>query len=315
MRRPVPTRCTLTAVLGVASLCSVAPVRAEEVCSGPELHLITPEGDAWRDAAEQLGKRLRAAGELDRCARVTGRPDGSGVLLEITTSDGRTASRHVDDVAELLRTCEALLVLPTAPTPASKAEPSEQLGRDSAREPSPIPPAPSPRHVEVGVGGAVRVGGGPLYVGGGAAAFALFAQGAWLLSASARWDAIEAIATEPVPMDFYMQSEAVGVSFGRRFLFSSVQVDGLVGPNIVLESQDADDVDSNRDVHGASADFRLGLALRVSGPRSSSIHAFATADFEASPARLRASKSLDRILPTLPAWSSGLAVGVAWSLE
>ena len=116
-------------------------------------------------------------------------------------------------------------------------------------------------------------------------------------------------------MDFYMQSEAVGVSFGRRFTFSSVLLDALVGPNIVLESQDADDVDMNREVHGASADFRLGVALRVSGPRLSSVRAFATADFEGSPARFRSSKTLDRILPTLPEWSSGLAVGVAWGLE
>ena len=114
-------------------------------------------------------------------------------------------------------------------------------------------------------------------------------------------------------MDFYMQSEAVGVSFGRRFTLSSVQLDALLGPNIVLESQDADD--TNREVHGASADFRLGVALRVSGPRLSSVRAFATGDFEGSPARFRATKSLDPILPTLPAWSSGLAVGVAWGLE
>jgi len=312
MRRPARIRCTLVVALGVALLCSVAPAMAEEACTSPELHLVTPEGDEWRDAADRLGQYLRAAGDLDRCARVTGRPDGDGVLLEVTTSDGRTASRHVSNVAELLRTSEALLVLPPKPPPrAVQTTPAELPPRELAKPPA----AAATHHVELGVGGAVRLGGSPLFIGGGIAGFAAFAQGAWLLSASARWDAIEAIASEPTPMDFYMQSEAVGVSFGRRFALSHVLLDALVGPNIVLESQEADDVDSSREVHGASADFRLGVALRLSGPRFSSLRAFATADFEASPARLRASKTLDPILPTLPAWSSGLAVGVAWGLE
>ncbi len=312
MRRPARIGHTLVVVLGVTSFGSVSPAWAQQGCTSPQLNLITPAGDSWHNAAEQLGEHLRAVGELDKCARVTGRPDGTGVLLEITTGDGRTASRHVENLPELLRTCEALLVLPPKPVPmplkvtAAELPPPEPVKQAAA--------APT-HHVEVGVGGALRFGGGPLYVGGGISAFALFAQGAWLLSASARWDAVEAIVTEPTPMDFYMQSEAVGVSFGRRFTLASLQLDALVGPNIVLESQDADDVDPNRDVHGASADFRLGAALRVSGPRFSSVRAFATGDFEGSPARLRSSKSLDRILPTLPWWSSGLSVGVAWGLE
>lgn len=310
MQRPVSIRSTLHVVLGLASLCSVSSARAAENCASPELQLITPEGDEWRNAAEELGKHLRAAGELDKCARVSGRPDGEAVLLEITTSDGRTARRRVTTLPELLRTCEALLVLPPKPAPPPpQASPAELPPPEPVRAQA----TTTAHHVELGVGGALRFGGSPLYVGGGIAAFALFAQGAWLLSASARWDAIEAIVTEPAPMDFYMQSEAVGVSFGRRFALSSVQLDTLIGPNIVLESQDADD--TNREVHGASADFRLGVAVRVSGPRLSSVRAFATGDFEGSPARLRSAKALDPILPTLPAWSSGLAVGVAWGLE
>ncbi len=312
MRRPARIRHTLAVVLGVMSFGSASPARAQQDCVSPQLNLITPKGDTWAGAAEQLGEHLRAAGELDKCARVTGRPEGTGVLLEVTTSDGRTASRHVESLPELLRTCEALLVLPPKAAPRSVKASAAEL---PPAEPTRRAIAAPTHHVEIGVGGALRFGGGPLYVGGGIAAFALFAQGAWLLSASARWDAVEAIVTEPTPMDFYMQSEAVGVSFGRRFTFSSIQLDALVGPNIVLESQDADDVAPNRDVHGASADFRLGAALRVSGPRFSSVRAYATGDFEGSPSRLRSSKSLDRILPTLPWWSSGLAVGVAWGLE
>jgi hypothetical protein len=40
--------------------------------------------------------------------------------------------------------------------------------------------------------------------------------------------------------------------------------------------------------------------------------AVSPSDFEGSPARVSSQKHLDRALPQLPWWSSGLAVGVLW---
>ena len=70
--------------------------------------------------------------------------------------------------------------------------------------------------------------------------------------------------------------------------------------------------DMAREVHGAAADFRLALGVRISGPGSSSVRAFAGADFEGSPARLHSARIIDRALPHLPWWSTGLALGVLW---
>ena len=275
----------------------------------PKINVVLPSGADWDGATEQLAAHLRTVGNLDRCARVTVRPRGTGVVLEITTSDGRSATRQVDSVANLLRTTEALLELPPAEPVRRLAEKPSPL-----EVPPPTPPALQPHapvtHFELGAGGSLRFGGGPLYAGGGVASFAEFVLDRWLLGVSARWDLADAFVNQLTPGDFSMRSSAYGVSIGNRFEFGESSADALFGPTIVLEHEHADDSDT--EIHGDAADFRLALALRVSGPRSSSIRAFATGDFEASPARIRAQKFIDRSLPPLPWWSSGLAVGVLW---
>jgi hypothetical protein len=302
------SRLALGLAFGTFSVAGSVPAANPAECVAPKINVVVPDGPEWQTATQDLTEHLRGLADLDRCARVLVRPSGVGVVLEITTGDGRQAARQVASVAELLRTAEALLVLPPEPArPAPKPSPAE------------IPPPPEPRplerpitatHVELGAGGSLRFGGGPLYAGGGVAGFAEFALDRWLLAVSARVDIGDVIVSGPTPSDFHMESSAVGVSVGHRLEFANAGLDTLLGPSIVLEDQDADDPD--KEVHGAAADFRLALALRVSGPRSSSIRAFATGDFEASPARIRAQKSISPDLPSLPWWSSGLSVGLLW---
>ncbi len=295
--------CTALISSGLLAVCAPA---AGSACSAPKISVSFPPGPAWQNAAAELTERLRSLEDLDRCARVTARPSGTGVDLEIVTSDGREALRHVETVAELLRTAEALLVLPPEPARAVATSPLELPPPEPARARAAV----ISTHVELGAGASLRFGGGPAYVGGGVAGFAQFALDGWLLAASGRWDIADAIVNQPTASDFQMQTSVVGVSVGRRLELASADLDTLVGPNVVLESQDADDV--NREVHGAAADFRVALGMRLSGPKSSSVRAFASADFEASPSRLRSARVIDRALPHLPWWSTGIALGVLW---
>ncbi|MEO8903111.1 MAG: hypothetical protein ABI627_16440 [Polyangiaceae bacterium] len=295
-----------TALLASGLLAVSADAAASTACTAPKVSVAFPTSPEWQTAASDLTERLRSLEDLDRCARVTVRPSGTGVELEIVTNDGREARRHVETVAELLRTAEALLVLPPEPRPRVAASPLEVPPPDAARARVPA----ISTHIELGAGASLRAGGGPAYVGGGVAGFAQFALDRWLLAVSGRWDITDAIVNQPTPGDFRMETSVVGVSVGRRLEFASADLDTLVGPNVVLESQDADDV--NREVHGAAADFRVALGVRLSGPRSSSVRAFAAADFEASPSRLHSARVIDRALPHLPWWSTGLAVGVLW---
>jgi hypothetical protein len=308
MQRNARSRLALVVAFGVWLFDAPANAADVDPCLSPKINVIVPRGPDWDRATDELSEHLRTLGNLDKCARVTVRPRGAGVVLEITTSDGRSATRHVHSVAALLRTAEALLEMPPP-------EPIRPAARPSPLEVPPAdPPPPRPgvasKHFELGVGGSLRFGGGPLYAGGGVASFAEFVLDRWLLGVSARWDLTDAFVSQLTPGNFSMHSSGYGVSIGNRFEFGESSADALVGPTIVLEHEHADDGDT--EIHGDADDFRLALALRISGPRSSSIRAFATSDFEVSPARIRSQKFIDRSLPQLPWWSGGLAVGVLW---
>jgi len=310
MPRAARSRLALRLALGALACEATAAAAAPETCAAPRVNVVVPLGAEWQTATAALTEHLRGVGDLDRCAHVQVRPSGAGVMLEITTSDGRHATRQVESVSELLRTAEALLVLPPEPK-ASAAAPARPSPLEQPPAEQHVPhPGPAATHVELGLGGSLRFGGGPAYAGGGVAGFAEFALDRWLLAIGGRWDVTDAFLSQPTPTDFAMQSSAVGVSVGRRLELRDANLDALVGPSIVVESQDEDDLDG--ELHGAAADFRVAFGLRVSGPRSSSIRAFASGDFEASPARVRAQKFINRALPSLPWWSSGLAVGILW---
>jgi len=284
-----------------------------EVCSAPKVNVELPPGPEWADATEQLTEHLRAIGDLDRCARVSVRPSGAQVILEISTSDGRTATRRVDNLAGLLRAAEALLVLPPAPLAAAPKPSPQELPPAESRAPRPSAIPPITAHVEFGAGGSLRWGGTPTYVGGGLAGYAQFALDDWLLGVSGRWDFVDNVIGEPTPTDFAMDSNAVGVNVGHRFDLAGAALDTLVGPNIVVETQSADDL--VKDIDGDAADLRVSFTVRVSGPRRGTLRAFAASDVELSPGRLRKQRFVDRALPALPSWSSGLAVGVLWGVR
>ncbi|MET0790538.1 MAG: hypothetical protein ABW061_03375, partial [Polyangiaceae bacterium] len=209
--------------------------------------------------------------------------------------------------AELLRASEALLILPPDAKPAPAPPSPLEMPPEEPRLVAPRPGA----HLEFGVGAAARLGGSPLFLSGGLAGFADVVQSHWLIEVSARGDITGGRLTEPTLADYYLASTGIGVGVGRRFDFQSTFFDALVGPHVVLETQDADD--GARDVNGSAADFRLGLNARWSGSRWSAWRAFASFDFEASPARIGKPHFADPSLPAFPSWTCGLAIGMTWA--
>ncbi|HWZ92740.1 MAG TPA: hypothetical protein VNW92_27930, partial [Polyangiaceae bacterium] len=216
-------RCRLAWGLAFA-IASIAPRAAKadsDACVAPKINLVVPPGPEWQSATTDLTVRLRGLPDLDKCARVLVRPSGLGVIVQITTGDGREASRQVESEAELLHVAEALLVLPPEPVRAMPApSPLEVPPRESR-------PAPqeAATHVELGAGASLRFGGGPIYAGGGVAGFAQFALDRWLLAVSGRWDIADAFVSEPTPTDFSMESTAVGVGVGRRLELGGAALD------------------------------------------------------------------------------------------
>lgn len=111
-----------------------------------------------------------------------------------------------------------------------------------------------------------------------------------------------------------MDSGAIGVELGHRWNIAPVSCDALIGPSVVLESQEAYGPPSvpTEGIEGSALDGRLNLKLRASAPSSSRLRVYAAGDVEVSPHRLLRPKQLNPDLPPLPSWSTGLAVGVMW---
>jgi hypothetical protein len=209
------------------------------------------------------------------------------------------------DPNELVPTVEALVVLPPLLETRAELPPPDQV-------PAKPTPAPEPTHIELAGGGAVRVGGS-LYAGGGIAATADVVVDRYLIGISGRWDVADNYVSSPTGSGFNMNSGAIGVMLGRRASFDWGSLDGLVGVNVVVESEEGlTEVD---EIGGETADVRPAMGARVVLGRSASVRPYFLADGEVSPARLRQPKQLDPTLPTLPAWSAGLAIGLLWGLR
>lgn len=289
-------------------------------CNGPEITLAVTHANRaeWQALRTKLRAHLSKVRDLDRCAELTVRERGRDIVLSVRTGDGRLASRTVRTEAQLLHATEALLTLPPRSEAALSANPSsEQPSSESSDLPELSEPrTPKPRratHVELGGGAAARLGGVPMFIAGGVAGFADVATQRWLFGAKARWDISGGLLSEPTLMDYYLMSTALGVHVGRRLELSGAALDLLLGPTLVLETQDADD--GQLDIGGSALDVRVDIGARLSGPATARVRAFGSVDLELSPARLVREQFAHPGLPALPAFSCGLAVGVLWSSQ
>jgi hypothetical protein len=298
--------------LGVLGLCWAGPARAEDKpCTSPRIHLELEGKPEWEAEVPDLRTRLLALEHVDACAHVTIRAQGDGVLVSVT-SQGRAATRFLTNPSELAHTVEALVVLPP---PAAQADEPEPVETPKRQEPAPTPPAPT-THMELGAAASGRIAGGPLLGGGGIATSAGLVDHGWLIGVSARWEFAADYFSAITPNGFSMGSGAVGVELGHRWNIRAMNLDALIGPTAVLESQEAfGSVTSPSGIEGSALDVRLNLKLRASLPSTSRFRFYAAIDAEASPHRLVSPKRLDPELPTLPFWSAGVALGVLWEVR
>ncbi len=315
LRRPSRLQATVAGAIAIAGLAraahaGAAPANERRACDGPSLVIEGDFGPEWTLAVEDARARVRKSEDLDRCAELHISRAEEGLRVRVTTSGGRAALRKVSVPENLLSTVEALLELPISGVASSSPDPRELADEPrSQREPSPGAPAAA-AHLEVGVGATGRVAGAPLYGGGGGASFAQLAVDQWLIGVTARWEAVDDTLATPSPSGFNMQTFEVGVGLGRRAVLGPFDLDAVIGPEVVVESQDAEGPADG--LGGTASDVRLDLLLRMSVPRSGRTRFYASADADVSPSRLRRTKQLDPGLPALPGWSSGLQIGVMW---
>jgi hypothetical protein len=267
----------------------------------------------WQRAIDQVRLRVNDGQDLDRCASLLLEPLGTAMSVRVDTSASRSATRHIGNPQMLVRTVEALLVLPP-PVVGSHgdiSDPKELPGeQDEIVQPVAAPSSVRAAHLEVGLGAGGRLGGSPTYGSGGISGFANLALDHWVLGIGAKWDMVQDLVTMASPSGFNMQTFGVGVALGRRFELGQFNVDAMLGPEVTVESQEAEGAADG--LGGTASDVRVDLALRASVPRTGKTRFFAAGDADASPSRLRRTKQLDPGLPELPAWSSGIHIGIMW---
>jgi hypothetical protein len=287
--------------------------RADD-CAGAQIGFDASLGAAWENAALQLKADLAVQRELDRCAVVTLVSAGTEVVVEVVLADGRSAVRRVREPAELSSTVEALLLLP--PPPARHENDATRVTSASSPGASSLDPLqlaekpPVVMHVELGIGAGARLLGSPVFWGAGPVFFAQVSVDDWIVGTEAHWDVFDAPVTIAVPSGFNMQSVGVGAAVGRSFKGSALRADVLLGPEIVVENEEANG--AGEGLGGTSNDIRLHLITRWLAARSTKMRWFGALDADVSPARIRQPVQVDQGLPTSPSWSAGLSVGLLW---
>lgn len=280
---------------------------------------MTTEGELaekWRDALAVACVDLAAMKDRDATAAIRLVPSGDDVILEVTLADGRSALRRVREPLALRSVLEALVALPPTRAPAPPPPPREE-SRPPPPPPSPLRepdvdrPSPSVTKAsptaELSLSLAGRAGGGARSLAPTADASLLF--GHWQLGLSARWDVAQEMSA-PRADDFEMESLAAGLVVARRMELGRFDLDVGFSPRLVVETQ-SHEIDDD-DQTGTATDVRAAVFTRLSYGRGP-LRPFATLDGELSPARVRRKIFLAPELPALPAWSAGLALGVAWS--
>lgn len=302
---------------------SYAPVaRAapdETMCEDPRVRVQGSVDARWLDPIARACERLAAEPGSDPDARVRIVPSGHDLVVEVTLRDGRRTLRRVTAAERLVPTLEALVLVPALAPDESPAPPAEAPSalpekidaeappsRGATSSPGPTA-APAPVAFEASglLGGRVA---GP-FVSVAPAIGGRLRLGPWLFGIAGRWDVVQR-STRASTSTFEMETVAFGIELGRRVPLGAGALDLGVAPRLVAETQTAESVDGEQS--SSATDLRLGALARWA-PAPAGFHFVVELDAELSPSRLRRSLRLDPALPALPAWSAGIALGVAWA--
>jgi hypothetical protein len=275
----------IACLLALASTVTVArATQHQRACEGSDVRIEGTPTERWAGAVERVCTELAAMKDRDASASV--RLIASGEDLVVDPAPAPAVAAPV-----------------VSPTPSAIESPSASPRPDVSR-----PDAARARAVELALSTSGRVGGG------GSTSLAPTLEtnliaGHWLFGLWARWDVIQHTSA-PLADDFEMDRIGAGLAVARRIDLSAVDLDIGFSPRFIVETQSHEigDEDETR----SATDIRLGSFARVMFGRAP-VRVFATVDGEVSPGRLRREVRLAPALPALPAWSAGVALGVAWT--
>lgn len=296
-------------LLGGFWLLSGTQARAQSLCQGPAVVAESGLRLPWRRPVGQLTEALATLPDVERCAVVHIRPDGASAAdVEVRLPDGRSATRHLTRPDELTTVVRSLVTnLPALTDPQGAALPTADNVEQQRRTP------PRRREFGAGLGTSLHVLARPTFLGFGITGDLHGVIDRWVYGAWLRWDARErAVGQRDVPPDLAMSSFLLGAFVGSRFVLGPVVLDATVGPNVLIENQEAFE-GTRDDVGGDFVELSVGANLRLLAPRTSAWRAFALLGFDVYPRRIGRELQRAETLPVLPAFSTTFAVGAAWS--
>lgn len=295
-------------------LCASQHVAAAETCTDPRISVQGELDPRWLAPVIDLCETLRALPDLDPEAKLRLVPRGPDIVVEVRLADGRVALRRVGSPEELRGTVEALMtILPSPPTEPPRSQ-GAQVEPEAARATGAASEQMQRGQVAIAFEWATvaagRVAGNPTYLSVGPAGHVGLRAGEWLLALSLRWDAHQIVADSP-ERTFEMDTVAAGFGVSRRLVgMSSFRLD--LGPDVLLVNEAQSVESAEGEQAGSEADLRVGVVLR-SWFGTPSLRFVTQLDAEVSPTRLRRDIRMDASLPTLPAWSAGVGVGLGWA--
>lgn len=275
------------------------------------LHVTTeaPLRDPWVEASERACRELAELLDRDQSARIRLISDADDVLVEVILADGRSAIRRVREPARLAPTLTALVSLPPATANDPRARSTAPV---ALPPPALVPPTEPKRATTISVEIALSVAGRITASDDASIAPTVEASlvaDRWLFGLWARWDVVS-LSDVANPADFEQEGVGAGVSVARRTNLGAVDLDIGASPRFIEDTQRY--IVNGTEEARSAADIRLGAFVRAAfGHRA--LRFITTLDGELSPARLRRPIQLESDLPALPAWSAGLAAGVAWT--
>jgi hypothetical protein len=247
--------------------------------------------------------------DSDPTARVRIIPAEGDLKVQVALKDGRTTSRLVRDPEALLPTLEALLTLPTLPSPANDRG-TAVVDVHEPRDFAPRAPPNQEARIDFELGGGVgaRSAGPGVYLSASPSAFAQARFGDWLPGLAMRWETLLRF-TGPGSDGLEADALALALTLARRIPTRFGRIDLGVSPRLV--SQSLTYLLAGLETSATSTDIRAGLFARI-GFGHRVFRLMVEADGEVSPTQLRREIHIIPGSPRLPGWSAGLSVGVAW---
>jgi hypothetical protein len=282
-----------------------AYAQAGSACADQRLRVEGSLASRWLEPVVRLCESLDAMQDVDPAADLRIVAAGEDVIVEVSLRDGRSTLRRVRAISDLALTVEALVTVPPIPAPevAAPVEVTPVARRETPN------PAARRFNLEAGVGAMGRIAGAPTYLSIGVSAYAGIRTGPWLLAVAARYDGYQTV-DDDKPRDFEMTTAGAGFTLLRELLrvekgvLEAGLTSWLLGET---QAYTPDDVE----LAFSSIDMRLGVLTRWvlgNGP----LRYYVSFDTELSPSRVHHPLRVSAGLPTLPAWSTGLGLGVAW---